>query len=110
MERQRRCAQRLRLPVVRLGGRRERRELLEGRPNRELECEVRRVGPRAPNEELADWLRRLSAGRTRMELVGAWHLDVADPAGQGALAIEQTADEVQDLVDRLADLAWPRRR
>jgi hypothetical protein len=44
-----------------------------------------------------------------MELVGAWHLDVADPAGQGALAIEQTADEVQDLVDSLAGLVWPRR-
>jgi protein-tyrosine-phosphatase len=69
-----------------------------------------RVGRRAPNEDLADWFRRLSAGRTRMELVGAWHLDVADPAGQGSLAIEQTADEVQDLVDRLADLAWPKQR
>jgi hypothetical protein len=45
-----------------------------------------------------------------MELVGAWHLDVADPAGRGAVAIEQTADEVQELVDNLADLAWPRRR
>jgi protein-tyrosine-phosphatase len=77
---------------------------------REVVQRGRRVGPRAPDEELADWLRRLSAGRTRMELVGAWHLDIADPAGQGALAIEQTADEVQDLVDRLSDLAWPRRR
>jgi protein-tyrosine-phosphatase len=77
---------------------------------REIVQRGKRVGRRGPNEELADWVRRLSAGRTRMELVGAWHLDVADPAGQGALAIEQTADEVQDLVDNLADLAWPRRR
>jgi protein-tyrosine-phosphatase len=77
---------------------------------REIVQRGKRVGRRGPNEELADWVRRLSAGRTRMELVGAWHLDVADPAGQGALAIEQTADEVQDLVDHLADLAWPRRR
>jgi protein-tyrosine phosphatase len=77
---------------------------------REIVQRGQRVGPRAPNEELADWLRRLSAGRTRMELVGAWHLDVADPAGQGALAIEQAADEIQGLVDRLADLAWPKRR
>jgi hypothetical protein len=59
--------------------------------------------------DLSDWFRRFSAGRTRMELVGAWHLDVADPAGQGSLAIEQTADEVQSLVDRLVDLAWPTR-
>ena len=44
-----------------------------------------------------------------MELVGVWHLAVADPAGQGALAIERTADEVQYLVDHLAALAWPRR-
>jgi protein-tyrosine-phosphatase len=77
---------------------------------REIVQRGQRVGRRAPDRELADWLRGLSAGRTRMELVGAWHLDVADPAGQGALAIEQTADEVQDLVDRLVDLAWPRRR
>jgi protein-tyrosine-phosphatase len=77
---------------------------------REIVQRGQRVGPRAPNEELADWLRRLSAGRTRMELVGAWHLDVADPAGQGALAIEQAADEVQGLVDRLAHLAWPKGR
>lgn len=68
------------------------------------------VGRRAPNEEVAAWFRRLSAGRTRMELVGAWHLDVADPAGQGSLAIERTADEVQGLVDGLVDLAWPKRR
>ncbi|HEV3135313.1 MAG TPA: hypothetical protein VG348_11485, partial [Acidimicrobiia bacterium] len=68
------------------------------------------VGRRAPNEEVAAWFRRLSAGRTRMELVGAWHLDVADPAGQGSLAIERTADEIQGLVDGLVDLAWPKRR
>ena len=77
---------------------------------REIVGRGHRVGRRAPSEEMADWLRRLSAGRTRMELVGAWHLDVADPAGQGAFAIERTADEVQGLVDRLADLAWPKRR
>ena len=77
---------------------------------REIVQRGQRVGRRGPNEELVAWFRRLSAGRTRMELVGAWHLDVADPAGQGALAIEQTADEVQDLVDNLAELAWPRGR
>jgi protein-tyrosine-phosphatase len=77
---------------------------------REVVRRGQRVGRRAPNEDLADWFGRLSAGRTRMELVGAWHLDVADPAGQGSLAIERTADEVQGLVDRLADLAWPKRR
>jgi len=77
---------------------------------REIVGRGHRVGRRAPSEEIADWLRRLSAGRTRMELVGAWHLDVADPAGQGAFAIERTADEVQGLVDCLADLAWPKRR
>jgi hypothetical protein len=45
-----------------------------------------------------------------MELVGAWHLDVAHPAGQGSVAIERTADEIQGLVDGLVDLAWPKRR
>ena len=34
----------------------------------------------------------------------------ADPAGQGSLAIERTADEIQGLVDGLVDLAWPKRR
>ncbi len=77
---------------------------------REIVRRGQRVGRRAPNEGLADWFRRLSAGRTRMELVGAWHLDVADPAGQGSLAIERTADEVQGLVDCFTDLAWPKRR
>ena len=77
---------------------------------REIVRRGQRVGQRAPNDDLADWFRRLSAGRTRMELVGAWHLDVADPAGQGSLAIERTADEIQGLVDGLVDLAWPKRR
>jgi protein-tyrosine phosphatase len=77
---------------------------------REVVRRGQRLGLRPPEEDVADWFRRLSAGRTRMELVGAWHLDVADPAGQGSLAIERTADEVQGLVDRLADLAWPKRR
>jgi protein-tyrosine-phosphatase len=76
---------------------------------RELVHRGQRVGRRASNEDVAGWFRRLAAGRTRMELVGAWHLDVADPAGQGSLAIEQTADEVQGLVDGLVDLAWPKR-
>ena len=77
---------------------------------REIVQRGKRVGQRGPNEELADWVRRLSAGRTRMEVVGALHLDVADPAGQGSPRIEQTADEVQELVDDLAELVWPGRR
>ena len=77
---------------------------------REIVRRGQRVGRRAPNEDVADWFGRLSAGRTRMELVGAWHLDVADPAGQGSVAIERTADEIQGLVDGLVDLAWPKRR
>jgi low molecular weight protein-tyrosine phosphatase len=77
---------------------------------REVVRRGQRVGRRAPEEEVADWFRSLSAGRTRMELVGAWDLDVADPAGQGSLAIERTADEVQGLVEGLADLVWPKRR
>jgi hypothetical protein len=32
------------------------------------------------------------------------------PAGSTSGPIEQTADGVQDLVDRLVDLAWPKRR
>jgi hypothetical protein len=36
--------------------------------------------------------------------------DVADPSGQGTLAIERTADELQGLVEGLLDLARPKRR
>jgi hypothetical protein len=43
-------------------------------------------------------------------IVAAWHLDVADPTSQGSLAIERNVDEVQGIVDRLADLAWPKGR
>jgi protein-tyrosine-phosphatase len=76
---------------------------------RELVERGERIGKRSADEELANWLKRISAGRTRTDLVGAWHLDVADPLGQGSLAIQRTADELDDLVRRVADLIWPRR-
>jgi hypothetical protein len=72
---------------------------------REIARRGQRVGRRAPNEDVPDWFRQLSAGRTRTELVGAWHLDVADPAGQGSLAIERTADEVDG--SSTASWTWP---
>lgn len=77
---------------------------------REMVQRGERVGARAPDEEPAAWVRRLGAGRTRLELVGAWHLDIADPIGQGAFGIERTADEIEELVGRFVDVAWPRAR
>ncbi len=65
------------------------------------------AGPRAVDEPLDRWVARIGAGRTRLELVGAWRDDVADPAGQSRFAVERTVDEVEDLTDRLVDAAWP---
>src|SRR6266545_3404456 len=66
------------------------------------------AGPRPPDEPLDRWLARVGAGRTRLELVGAWRDDVADPAGGSLFEVERTVDELDDLTARLVDLAWPR--
>jgi hypothetical protein len=76
---------------------------------REIVLQGERVGKRAGDEDFARWLGRITAGRRRMDLVGGWRIDVADPLGQGVFAIERTADELDDLVRRLTDLIWPSR-
>lgn len=66
------------------------------------------AGRRAPDEPLDRWLARVGAGRTRLELVGAWRDDVADPAGRSLFEVQRTVDELDDLTARFVDLAWPR--
>ncbi len=66
------------------------------------------AGQRAPDEPLDRWLARVGARRTRLELVGAWRDDIADPAGGSLFEVERTVDELDDLTARLVDLAWPR--
>jgi protein-tyrosine phosphatase len=65
------------------------------------------IGPRRPGEPLSCWLSRAHAGRERASLLGASaEDDVADPAGGPAEAYAETADLLDLLVTRLAELGW----
>jgi protein-tyrosine phosphatase len=66
------------------------------------------AGPRPPQEAMADWLARLHEGRRRAELIGDDPVDdVADPVGGPDRLYLETATELEDLVGRLVDLAFP---
>jgi hypothetical protein len=63
------------------------------------------IAPRAAGEPVAAWLARAGAGRRPADLLGASAADdVADPVGQPRAVYEHTADELEDLLDRLAVL------
>jgi len=65
------------------------------------------IGHRRPGEPLAAWLSRAHAGRERMSLLGdSADDDVADPAGGPYWAYAETADLLDRLVTRLAELGW----
>jgi hypothetical protein len=69
------------------------------------------IGPRGAGEPLEAWLAAAGEGRRRADLVGDDPLDdVADPVGGPERLYAATADELQDLVTRLADVAFPRPR
>lgn len=73
---------------------------------RELVRRAEAVGPRRPEETLAEWATRLTVGRTNAELVG--HGDgVDDPMGRSRSRYVETADLLTDLLGRTVDLAWP---
>jgi protein-tyrosine phosphatase len=62
-------------------------------------------GGRAPGEPLGDWLARLHAGRRLPDLLGESGADdVADPIGGPRKSYERTAEELDDLTNRLAGL------
>jgi protein-tyrosine phosphatase len=66
------------------------------------------AGPRPAGEPVADWLARLHEGRRRADLIGDDPADdVADPIGGPDDLYLRTADELELLVRRLADLAFP---
>ena len=68
-----------------------------------------KAGRRAPGETFEGWLARVNAGRERGDLLAlSSDDDVADPIGLDRTAYEQTADEISGLIDRVADLGWPR--
>lgn len=65
------------------------------------------AGRRPPGQDLGEWLDKLHAGRSRTDLLGSSPLDdVADPIGGSRGDYEATADELDDLTARLAELAW----
>jgi protein-tyrosine phosphatase len=66
------------------------------------------VGPRSADEPLEAWLARVHDGRRRGDLIGDDpEDDVADPVGGPDRLYAATAVELEDLVTRLVDLAFP---
>ncbi len=68
------------------------------------------IGPRLPGQDLATWIRAAQGDRSRDSL--AHHSpqdDVVDPFGGPLSGYEDTAEELDDLVGRLAVLMWPSR-
>jgi protein-tyrosine phosphatase len=68
------------------------------------------IGPRLPGQDLATWIRAAQGDRSRDSL--AHHSpqdDVVDPYGGPLSGYEDTAEELDDLVGRLAVLMWPSR-
>ena len=62
-------------------------------------------GGRTPGESLEQWLARLHEGRRRNDLLGdSADDDVDDPIGGPRRSYQRTADELEDLTARLAEL------
>jgi protein-tyrosine phosphatase len=76
---------------------------------RELVRRGEAVGPRLPEESLADWLTRAHEGRQRTALLGSSRADdIADPIGGPSHAYEAAAALIDEMVGRLIDLCWLR--
>ena len=66
------------------------------------------AGARRAGETMPEWLHRVGAHRKPADLLGASpDDDVADPIGGPPSAYEATAAELDGLVARLVELAWP---
>jgi len=75
---------------------------------KELVRRAEAAGPRAADEALGAWLRRVGTGRSTAGLMGRDPRDdVDDPIGRPRAVYERTYAELVDLVDRLVPLAWP---
>jgi protein-tyrosine phosphatase len=69
------------------------------------------VGPRAPGQDMADWLARAHDGRERAALLGDSAADdVADPTGGPPGGYAETAAILSGLLDQLVGLCWATRR
>lgn len=74
----------------------------------ELARRARAGGPRSDDESVGDWLRWISAGRQRADILGDDPADeVADPIGRPAREYERTAVELEDLVTTVVDHLYP---
>ena len=66
------------------------------------------AGPRPADELLRSWVERVGADRNpRDQLLSNPKAEVADPMGGSRRAFRACATELDDLLARLADLAWP---
>ncbi len=66
------------------------------------------VGPRAADESIQAWVRRLHGARARSSLLSLdLGDDIADPMNGRRSAFSRTAEEIDDLVGRLAGLVCP---
>jgi len=66
------------------------------------------AGRRPPEEPFEAWLARVHEGRRRADLIGDDPADdVADPVGGPDRLYLETADELEGLVGRFVDLAFP---
>ena len=73
---------------------------------KELVRRAASVGRRRPEEPIADWLARVHHGRTPSSLLGDDRDDdVSDPMGGPDARYEQTAVELETLVDHFCELA-----
>lgn len=74
----------------------------------ELARRARDLGPRRPDEDPAEWVRRAGVGRRTSDMLGADPADeVADPYGLSPRRYEATAVELEDLVTTVVDSLFP---
>jgi protein-tyrosine-phosphatase len=67
------------------------------------------VGARPPEQDLAAWIVEAHGDRTRPDLGRrSTAEDITDPYGGPLAGYRATADELDGLTGRLADLLWPR--
>lgn len=74
---------------------------------RDLVARAEAAEPRRADESLRDWAARLAADRGAPDLLGEGEDSIADPIGGSAATFERTADELDDLLARLVDRAFP---
>lgn len=74
----------------------------------ELVARAEQVGARRPEQDLRSWVQGLSLGRRPAELLASGGPeDVPDPVGRSTRHFEAVAAQLEELVERLAALAFP---